>query len=97
VHEKIEDTKGLIRSRNSYKDRKCKGKQTNNGRNNTTHKLKDWATRTPLKQGMNSSSPEGYEIHVPQVTSALVKTPDDKSWIVHSEDKLMGIGKIYLG
>jgi len=64
VHEKIEDTKGLIRNRNSHKDRKCKGpkkkgKQTNNGRNNTTHKLKDWATRTPLKQGMNSSSPEG--------------------------------------
>ena len=36
-------------------------------------------------------------MHVPQVTSALVKTPDDKSWIFHSEDKLMVIGQIYLG
>jgi len=51
--EKIEDTKGVIRSRKSKKDRQYNGqtKWTSNDLQNTTQKTKHWATRTPLKTG----------------------------------------------
>jgi hypothetical protein len=52
--EKLEDTKGVISILKSKKDRlyndqKKKGKRTNNDLQNITEKIKDQATRTPLK------------------------------------------------
>jgi len=38
---------------------KKKEKRTNNDLQNTTQKTKDRATRTTLKQGMNSCAPQG--------------------------------------
>jgi hypothetical protein len=63
-YEIFEDTKGVIRIRKSKKDRqhngqKKKDKRTNNDLQNTTHKPKDRATRTPLKTGVNLGAPEG--------------------------------------
>ena len=54
MQEEFEDTKGVIRSRKSKKDRKHNGqtkmdKMTNNDLQNITHKTKDRVTRTPLK------------------------------------------------
>ena len=56
--EKFEDTKRLIRTSKSKKDRQQNGqakkdKRTNNDLQNITHKTKDRVTRTPLKTGMN--------------------------------------------
>jgi hypothetical protein len=53
---KVEDTKGVIRSRKSKKDwnimaKRKKDKRTNNNLQNTTQKTKDWATWTPQKNG----------------------------------------------
>jgi len=52
----FEDTKGVIISRKSKKDRQYNGqrkkdKRTNNDLQNVTHETKDRATRTPLKTG----------------------------------------------
>jgi len=52
--QEFEDTKGVIRTRNSKKDRLCNGqkkidKRTNNDLQNITQKTKDRVTRTPLK------------------------------------------------
>ena len=60
---KFEDTKGIIRSNKSKKDRQHndqkKGvKKTNNDLKNITPKTKDWATQTPLKPVVNSGAPE---------------------------------------
>ena len=35
-------------------------RRTNNDLQNSTQKVKDWATCTPLKTGVNSCTPEGY-------------------------------------
>ena len=47
--EKFEDTKGVILTRNSkdrqYNEQQKNDKKTNNDRHNTTHKIKDRATR----------------------------------------------------
>ena len=64
MHEMFENTKGVIRSHKSKKDHQYNGqnkkdKRTNNDVQKTTHKTKDWATRTPLKPGFNSGAPEG--------------------------------------
>ena len=53
---KLEDTKGVTRSRKSKKDRQQnaqekKNKRTNNDLQNSSNKTKDWATRTALKIG----------------------------------------------
>ena len=53
---KLEDTKGVTRSRKSKKDRQQnaqekKNKRTNNHLQNSSNKTKDWATRTALKIG----------------------------------------------
>jgi hypothetical protein len=58
------DTKGIIRICKSRKNRQHNGqkkndKMTNNDLQNTTHRTKDWVTRTPLKQVVNSGAPEG--------------------------------------
>jgi hypothetical protein len=37
---------------------KKKGKMTNNDLQNATQKNEDWATRIPLKPGVNSGAPE---------------------------------------
>ena len=52
----FEDTKGVIISRKSKKDRQYNGqrkkdKRTNNDLQNVTQETKDRATRTPLKTG----------------------------------------------
>ena len=61
--EKIEDTKGVIWSRNSmekhYNGQKKMETKTNIGRQNTTQKIKDWASRTPLKIEIKPDASEG--------------------------------------
>ena len=64
MEEEFEDTKGVIRSRKSKKERqhngqKKKEKGANNDLKNTTQKTKELATQTPLKTGVNSCAPEG--------------------------------------
>jgi hypothetical protein len=54
IRRKFEDTKGVIRSCKSKKDRKYNGqkkknKMTNNDLQNTTQQTKDGGTQTPLK------------------------------------------------
>ena len=61
--EEFEGTKMVIRIRKS-KDREQNGqrrkyKRTNNDLQNTTQKTKDRVTRTPLKPGVISCTPEG--------------------------------------
>jgi hypothetical protein len=34
------------------------GKKTNNGRQSTTQKSKDWETRTPMKKGVTLGAPD---------------------------------------
>jgi len=55
VVRKIEDTKGVIRSRKSKKNRQHNGqKKKNNNKDlqHTTQNTQDTATRTPLKTGV---------------------------------------------
>ena len=64
ILKKLENTKGVISSRYLKKDRQYNGqrkktKKQTNGLQNNTHKTKDRATRTPHKDGMDSSAPEG--------------------------------------
>jgi hypothetical protein len=56
---KLEDTKGLIRSRKSKKVKQYNGqrKRINSDVQNTAQKTK--ATRTPQKQGVYSDASEG--------------------------------------
>jgi len=74
--EKLEDSKGVIRSRKSKKDKQYnnqmkKDKQTNNGGQNTPQITRDWATRIPLKKtGMNSGASEGQAVPAPLVKNA---------------------------
>ena len=42
-----------------------KDKKAINDLQNTTQKIKDRATRTPLKTGMNSGAPEGWSVPAP--------------------------------
>jgi len=63
VWEKCEDTKWVTRIRKSKKDRQHHGqkkqdKRTNNDLQSIKQNVKDRATRTPLKTGVNSSAPE---------------------------------------
>ena len=53
--EKFEDTKGVIKIRQSRKDRQHNGKKK-------PQKTTDRATRTPLKPGMYIGDPEWYII-----------------------------------
>ena len=60
----LQDTKGVIRIRKSKKNRhhngqKMKDKRTNNDLQNTSQITKDRVTQTPLKTGVELSSPEG--------------------------------------
>ena len=62
--EKLENIKGVIRSRKSKTNRQYNGqvkkhKRTNNDLQSITQKTKDRATRTPLKQVVKSGAPEG--------------------------------------
>jgi len=74
--EQFEDTKGVIRSRQSKQDRQFNGqmKKNNNKTNynlqNTTQKIKNRATRTPLKPEVNSGALEG--LAVPALLVALI-------------------------
>ena len=63
-YEELEDTKDVIRSRKSKKDRQHndqtkKDNRTNNDLQNITHKTKDPVTRIPIKTGVNSGAQEG--------------------------------------
>jgi hypothetical protein len=51
--EKLEVTKGVIRSHKSKKGIQYTGQKTNNGLQNIKQKNKDRATRTPLKLELN--------------------------------------------
>ena len=51
-----QDIKGVIRSYTSKNDRQeIRHKRKNHGPQKTTQKPKDWATRNPLKPGVDSS------------------------------------------
>ena len=61
----------VIRSR-KQKDRQYHGQQkrdkkTNNDLENNTQKTTEWATRTPLKLGVNECDPERYAVLVPMM------------------------------
>jgi hypothetical protein len=63
-NEEFEDTKEVIRIRNSKSDKqhnsqKKKDKRTNNDLQSTTQKFRDPASRTPLKSGVNLCAPAG--------------------------------------
>ena len=51
------------------KEKAQKDKQRSTKR---THKTKDRVTRTPLKPGMNSGSPEWYAVPAPLVTPVVL-------------------------
>jgi hypothetical protein len=64
MQEELEDIKGVIRIRNSKKNRqhngqKDKGQRDKQRSTKHIHKTKDRVTRTPLKTAVNSSAPEG--------------------------------------
>ena len=64
--EKIDDTKGLIRS--------CKSNaKWYNGQKNkdTTQKTQDWATSTPQKKGMNQGAPEEVAVQYCYISKIL--------------------------
>jgi hypothetical protein len=44
-----------------------KDKRTNNDLQNATQKTKERATRTTLKTGVNSGTPEGWAVPAPQM------------------------------
>jgi len=51
-------------------------KRTNNDLQNTTHKTKDRATRSPLKPGVDTGAPEGLAVPVPLVTPIMLLLND---------------------
>ena len=51
---------------------KKKGKMTNNDLQNATQKNEDWATRIPLKPGVNSGAPERYAFPAPLVALEIL-------------------------
>ena len=75
--EKFEDTKDVIRSCNSKKDRqynvrKKQDKKKTMVKCNTTWKTQDEATRTPLKTWVNSGALEGKAVPAPVVAPVLL-------------------------
>ena len=60
LEQEFNDTKGVIRIRNSKKDRQHSGQKKTDKQQYTKHykKAKDRATRTQLKSGVKSCDPE---------------------------------------
>ena len=76
-----QDTKGVIRSRESKKvrqhnDQKKKDKRINNDLQNITQKIKDRATQILLKPRVNSGGPEGLAVSLPHATAILLLLND---------------------
>ena len=69
-HEKFEDTKGVIRSCKSMKDRQH-NRRKKKDKQRLKKKTKDRSTQTPLKTGVNSYNPEGSAVSAPYVTSVF--------------------------
>ena len=68
--EKFEDTKVVIRSRNS-KDRQCNGQKKKGQKDKQWYikhynRTKDWAIRTQQKTMINSGDPKWLAVPVPQ-------------------------------
>ena len=60
-------------SRKSKKGRQCNGqKKKNKDLQNTTQETNDWATRTPLKPGVNSGTQEELAVPTPLVTPVVL-------------------------
>jgi hypothetical protein len=59
----------------------AKGTRTNNELQNTAPNIKDRATQTTLKLGMNSGAPEGLADRAPLVTP-IVLPLIDRFWLV---------------
>jgi hypothetical protein len=59
----------------------AKGTRTNNDQQNTALNIKDRATRTTLKLGINSGAPEGLADRAPLVTP-IVLPLNDRFWLV---------------
>ena len=59
--EEFEDTKWSCKSKQDrqHNGQNKKDKRTNKDLQKILYKAKDWITRTPLKLGVNSGSPEG--------------------------------------
>lgn len=69
LEEKLEDTKSVIISPKSKKDRQCNGQMKRNKRvnhdiHNNIQNTNDLATRTKKKTGVNSSTPEGEAVPI---------------------------------
>jgi hypothetical protein len=54
-----------------YNDQQKKDKETNNGRQKTTQKTKDWVIWTPQKTCINSAVLEVQAVPVPLVASVM--------------------------
>jgi len=60
-------------SRKSKKGRQCNGqKKKDKDLQNTTQETNDWATRTPLKPGVNSGAQEEIAVPAPLVTLVVL-------------------------
>ena len=78
--EKSEDTKGIVRSCNSKKDRQYNNGKTNNDLQNTAQKAQDWATQTLLKSGgelgcsgrVSSSCSDSDNLRIIKVTNQVI-------------------------
>ena len=69
LKEKFEDTKSVIISPKSKKERQCNGQMKRNERanhdiQNNIKNTNDLATRTKQKTGVNSSAPEGEAVPI---------------------------------
>jgi hypothetical protein len=72
--DQFDNTKGIIRIRNSKKDRQHNGQKKNDKQRSTkhTHKTKDRVTRTALTTGVNSGAPEELVVPVYHFFQVLV-------------------------
>jgi len=66
----------------------AKGTRTNNDVLNTAPNIKDRVTRTTLKLGMNSGTPEGLADRAPLVTP-IVLPINDRFWLVIKVPKVL--------
>ena len=76
LKEEFEDTKGVIKIRISKKNRNtmAKRKSTKDKQRSTkhTHKTKDRVTRTPLRLGLHSGTPEVSAVPAPLVAPVML-------------------------
>ena len=63
----------------------AKRKRTNNDLQNIAQNTKDWWTRIPQKEGVNSGAPEGYTVPVPIGASVALRLLQMRWQIMNAE------------